>query len=142
MWFSKSIAEVLDEIKVDPSNGLSDDEAKIRLQTYGLNKLQAKKKKSVFRMFIAQLQDWLIYILFAAVIITIFLGQYTDSVIIILVITINAVLGVVQQVKAGKAIEALQKMAFPKALVRRNGIVKEISSSKVVPGDILILDAG
>ncbi|MDO9255351.1 MAG: cation-translocating P-type ATPase [Bacteroidales bacterium] len=142
MWFSKSIEEVLGEIKVDPSQGLSDNEAKIRLETYGPNKLHAKKKKSIFRMFIAQLQDWLIYILFAAVIITIFLGQYTDSVIIILVITINAILGVVQQVKAGKAIDALQKMAFPKALVRRGGIVKEISSWKVVPGDILILDAG
>jgi Ca2+-transporting ATPase len=78
----------------------------------------------------------------AAVVTTLFLGQYTDAVIIILVIVINAVLGVVQQVKAGKAIEALQKMAFPKALVRRSGVVKEIASGKVVPGDILILDAG
>jgi len=142
MWFSKSIEEVCGEIKVDPSKGLSDSEAKIRLETFGANKLQAKKKKSIFRMFIAQLQDWLIYILFAAVIITIYLGQYTDSVIIILVITINAILGVVQQVKAGKAIDALQKMAFPKALVLRDGVVNEISSWKVVPGDILILDAG
>ncbi len=142
MWFSKSIDEVLAEIDVDPSKGLSDDDAKIRLEKYGPNTLQAKKKKSIFRMFIAQLQNWLIYILFAAVIITLFLGQYTDSIIIILVITINAVLGLVQQVKAGKAIEALQKMVIPKALVRRDGIVKEITSAKVVPGDILILDAG
>jgi len=142
LWFSKSIEEVLVKIKVDPSKGLSDSEAKTRLGTYGPNKLQAKKKKSIFRMFIAQLQDWLIYILFAAVIITIYLGQYTDSVIIILVIAINAILGVVQQFKAGKAIDALQKMAFPKALILRNGVVNEISSWKVVPGDILILDAG
>ena len=142
MWFSKSIEEVLSGINVDPLKGLSDDEAKNRLETHGLNKLQAKKKKSIFLMFIAQLQDWLIYILFAAVIITLFLGQYTDSVIIILVITINAILGVVQQVKAGKAIEALQKMAIPKALVRRDGTVKEIDSWRVAFGDILILDAG
>ena len=142
MWFSKSIEEVLSGINVDPLKGLSDDEAKNRLETHGPNKLQAKKKKSIFLMFIAQLQDWLIYILFAAVIITLFLGQYTDSVIIILVITINAILGVVQQVKAGKAIEALQKMAIPKALVRRDGTVKEIDSWRVAPGDILILDAG
>ena len=142
MWFSKSIEEVLSGINVDPLKGLSDNEAKNRLETHGPNKLQAKKKKSIFLMFIAQLQDWLIYILFAAVIITLFLGQYTDSVIIILVITINAILGVVQQVKAGKAIEALQKMAIPKALVRRDGTVKEIDSWRVAPGDILILDAG
>jgi Ca2+-transporting ATPase len=142
MWFSESIAEVLTGINVDPSKGLSDEEASARLEIYGHNKLKAKKKKSIFLMFLAQLQDWLIYILFAAVIITFFLGQYTDAIIIILVITINAVLGVVQQVKAGKAIEALQKMAIPKALVLRDGITKEIFSWKVVPGDILILDAG
>ena len=92
MWFSKSIEEVLAGIKVNPSEGLTGKEAKTRLETYGPNKLQAKKKKSILLMFVAQLQDWLIYILFAAVIITIFLGQYTDAVIIVLVITINAVL--------------------------------------------------
>jgi len=142
MWYSKSIEEVLEEIKSDPLKGLSDEEAGARLEKYGPNKLKAKKKKSILLLFVAQLRDWLIYILFVAVIITLFLGHYTDAVIILLVITINALLGVVQQVKAGKAIDALQKMTFPKALVRRNGIVKEIDSGKVVPGDILILDAG
>ncbi|MDZ7774549.1 MAG: cation-translocating P-type ATPase, partial [Bacteroidales bacterium] len=93
-------------------------------------------------MFVAQLQEWLIYILFAAVIITLFMGEYIDAIIIILVIITNAVLGVIQEVKAGKAIEALKKMSFPKALVRRNGEVKEVNSNEVVPGDILILDAG
>ncbi len=141
-WFSKSIEEVLTGINVDPLKGLSEEEANARLEKHGPNELKAKKKKSIILMFIIQLQDWLIYILFAAVLITLYLGQYTDAIIIILVITINAVLGVVQQVKAGKAIEALQKMAFPKAIVLRNGITKEIFSWKVVPGDILILDAG
>jgi len=142
MWFSKSIEEVLEKLEVNPLQGLSDKEAEVRTEKYGANKLKAKKKKNIFLLFISQLQDWLIYILFAAVITTLFLGQYTDAIIIILVITINAVLGVVQQVKAGKAIEALQKMAFPKALVRRNGVDKEINSAELVPGDILILDAG
>jgi P-type Ca2+ transporter type 2C len=142
MWFTKSNDEVLKELGVDPLQGLSDGEAKIRLEKYGPNKLLAKKKKSIFRIFIEQLQDWLIYILFVAVVITLSLGEYIDSVIIILVIIINAVLGVIQEVKAGKAIEALQKMSHPKALVRRNGDVREIHSDQVVPGDILILDAG
>lgn len=93
-------------------------------------------------MFIAQLQDWLIYILLVAVFITLFLGEYVDATIIILVIIINAVLGVIQEVKAGKAIEALQKMSFPKALVRRDGEIKDVDSWKIVPGDILVLDAG
>ncbi len=142
MWFSKSIEAVLAESHVDPLQGLTDEEAKIRLEKFGENSLKAKKKKVIFLMFIAQLRDWLIYILLVAVIVTLFLGQYTDATIILLVIMINAVLGVVQQVKAGNAIEALQKLTFHKALVRRNGTVKEIASAKIVPGDILILDAG
>ena len=142
MWFTKSNEEVLNELDVDLLQGLSEEEAKIRLEKYGLNKLLAKKKKNILQLFVAQLQEWLIYILFAAVVITTFMGEYIDSVIILLVIIVNAVLGVVQEVKAGKAIEALQKMSFPKALVRRNGEVKEVDSEKIVPGDIIILDAG
>lgn len=142
MWFSKSIEEVLKEINVDAFSGLSEEEAKARLEKYGANQLISKKKKNIFQLFVAQLREWLIYILFAAVIITLFMGEYIDATIITLVIITNAVLGVIQEVKAGKAIEALQKMSFPKALVRRNGDVKEINSHEVVPGDILILDTG
>ena len=142
MWFTKSNEAVLNELNVDLSQGLSEEEAKIRLEKYGPNKLIAKKKKNIFQLFVAQLQEWLIYILFAAVIITLFMGEYIDAIIILLVIITNATLGVIQEVKAGKAIEALQKMSFPKALVRRNGEVKEVISHEVVPGDILILDTG
>ena len=142
MWFTKSNEEVLKELDVVVSQGLSAEEAKVRLEKYGPNQLLAKKKRSIFRLFIAQLQEWLIYVLFAAVVITVFMGEYVDAAIILLVITINAVLGVVQEVKAGKAIESLQKMTHPKALVRRNGEVVEIHSDQLVPGDILILDTG
>lgn len=142
MWFSKSIEDVLKEINVDALSGLSEEEAKIRLEKYGANQLLSKKRKNIFQLFVAQLREWLIYILLAAVVITLFMGEYIDATIIILVIITNAVLGVIQEVKAGKAIEALQKMSFPKALVRRNGEVKEINSHQVVPGDILMLDAG
>jgi len=142
MWFTKSNEEVLNELIVDPLQGLSDTEAKVRLGKYGQNKLLGKKKKSIFSMFTEQLQDWLIYILLVAVFITLFLGEYIDATIIVIVIIVNAVLGVIQEVKAGKAIEALQKMSHPKVLVRRNGEVKQINSDQVIPGDILILDAG
>ena len=70
MWFSKSTEEVLKEINVNPSQGLTDEEAKARLLKYGANKLTGKKKKSILQLFFTQLQEWLIYILFAAVIIT------------------------------------------------------------------------
>jgi Ca2+-transporting ATPase len=142
MWSSKSKEEVLKEFNVDPLQGLSEAEVNAGLDKYGANKLLGKKKKSIFLLFISQLKDWLIYILLVAVVITLFLSEYVDAIIIVLVIIINSVLGVIQQVKADKAIKALQKMTFPKALVRRNGEVNEVDSEKVVPGDILILDAG
>lgn len=93
-------------------------------------------------MFFAQLHDWLIYILLVAVIITASMGEYIDALIILLVITINACLGVIQEYKANKAIDALKNMSSPQALVRRDGKVQEIASSDLVPGDIVILDAG
>ena len=130
------------QLQVDPTRGLTEEEAKRRLAASGPNKLKGQKKKTVFQLFFAQLRDWLIYVLFAAVAITLFMGEYIDAVIILLVITLNAVLGVIQEVKAGNAIEALQKMSTPRALVRRDGIVKEVDSEALVPGDLLILDTG
>jgi len=142
MWYTKSAEEVLEKLRVDPSKGLTEEEAKKRLEETGPNRLKTQKRKSILQLFLAQLRDWLIYVLFAAVVITLFMGEYIDAVIILMVIILNAVLGVIQEVKAGNAIEALQKMSSPKALVRRDGEVKEIESEKLVPGDILILDAG
>lgn len=142
MWFAKSEEELLKELNVDPSLGLSEKEAALRLDKYGANKLKGKKKESVLQLFVKQLQQWLIYVLFAAVVITLFMGEYIDSIIILLVIFVNAILGVIQEVKAGKAIEALQKMTQTKVLVRRDGETREIDSEKIVPGDILILDTG
>lgn len=142
MWFSKSSVEALKELDVDPVTGLSDTEAKLRFDKYGLNKLEGKAKKSLLSLFISQLKDMLIYVLLAAAIITLIIGETADSIIILLVIILNAVIGVIQEYKAEKAVEALQKMTTPKSLVRRGGIIKEINSWEVVPGDIIILDAG
>lgn len=142
MWYSKSIAETLQQLNVNPETGLSADEAQKRRAEYGSNELRGKKQKTVLQMFISQLNDWLIYILFAAVVITALMGEYIDSVIIILVILVNAGIGVFQEMKAGKAIEALMKMASPKALVKRESHISEINSSDLVPGDIVMLEAG
>ena len=142
MWFSKSQNEVLKEFGVDSSVGLSESEAKARLDKYGLNKLKGKPKKSILTLFLSQLKDMLIYVLLAATIITLIIGEIADSVIILLVIILNAVIGVIQEYKAEKAVEALQKMTTPKSVVRRDGVIKEINSENVVPGDIIILDAG
>ncbi len=142
MWFSKSQEEVLKEFNVDPLIGLTSQEVKLRLDKYGENKLKGKPKKSLISLFFAQLKDMLIYVLLGASVITIVIGEYVDAIIILLVVVLNAVIGVVQEHKAGKAIEALQKMTTPKSLVRRDGEVKEINSEELVPGDIVIIDAG
>jgi Ca2+-transporting ATPase len=142
MWFSKSQSEVVKEFGVNPAIGLSGEEAKARLSKYGYNKLKGKKKKSILTLFLSQLKDMLIYVLLAAAVITLLIGEIADSVIIMLVIILNAVIGVIQESKAEKAVEALQKMTTPKSVVRRDGVIQEINSEEVVPGDIVILDAG
>ncbi|NLK97299.1 MAG: cation-translocating P-type ATPase, partial [Epulopiscium sp.] len=109
---------------------------------YGQNKLKGKPKKSLISLFFAQLKDMLIYVLLSAAVITVVIGEYVDAIIILLVVILNAVIGVVQEYKAEKAIEALQKMTTPKSLVRRDGEIKEISSEQIVPGDIVIIDTG
>lgn len=142
MWFSKSTEEIFKELDVNPLTGLTNSEAKARLEKYGMNKLEGKPKKSLLSLFLAQLKDMLIYVLLGAAVITLFIGEYVDAVIIILVVILNAVIGVVQEAKAEKAVEALQQMTTPRSLVRRDGEAKEINSEEVVPGDIIILDAG
>lgn len=142
MWFSKSQSEVLNELNVNSATGLSSAEAKARLEKYGQNKLKGKPKKSLVALFFAQLQDMLIYVLLGAAVITVFINEYVDAIIILLVVLINAAIGVFQEFKAEKAVEALQQMTTPRSLVRRDSEVKEINSEELVPGDIIIIDAG
>ncbi|NLK99947.1 MAG: cation-translocating P-type ATPase [Clostridiales bacterium] len=142
MWFIKSQEEILKELNVDPEIGLSKEEAANRLEQYGRNKLKGKPKKSVLALFLSQLKDMLIYVLLGAAAITIAIGEYSDAIIILLVVALNAIIGVAQESKAEKAVEALQKLTTPKSLVRRGGEILEINSEEVVPGDIIILDAG
>ena len=145
MWFTKSQEAVLKELNVNSKTGLSTEEAKKRLEKYGLNKLKGKPKKSLLQLFLAQLKDVLIYVLIGAAIINIIAHGtegIPDALIILAVVLINALVGVIQESKAEKALEALQQMTAPKSLVRRNGEVIEINSEELVPGDILIIDAG
>ncbi|MDT9337348.1 calcium-transporting P-type ATPase, PMR1-type [Clostridium perfringens] len=142
MWYKKSKNEILKDLDVDEKNGLSSTEALRRLEKYGKNKLETKKKKTLFKQFLSQLKDVMIYILIIAAIISAFLGEISDALIILLVIIINAVIGVVQESKAEKALDALKELSTPKALVKRDGSLKEILSEDIVPGDIVIIDAG
>ncbi|NLK93666.1 MAG: calcium-translocating P-type ATPase, PMCA-type [Clostridiales bacterium] len=142
MWFNKKIEEVLRELNSDSNTGLSSSEAESRLNSYGENKLAEKPKKSLIARFFSQINDAMIYILFGASIISFIMGEVSDSIIILVVVIINALIGLIQESKAEKALEALKNMSTPKAIVKRNGEIIEISSLDVVIGDIVIIDAG
>lgn len=142
MWYAKSKTELEKILNTSIVNGLNSDEVNERVKKYGLNKLAVKKGKSTIRLFFEQLNDALIYILIGAAVISGLLGEISDAIIIGAVVLINAVVGVIQESKAEQALEALKKMASPKAVVKRDGSLKEIPSEEVVPGDIIIIDAG
>lgn len=113
-----------------------------RLEKYGKNKLDQGKKKSIVQRFLEQLRDPMIIVLIIAAAISCGVGEIADAVIILTVVVLNSILGVVQEGKAEKAIEALQKMSSPFSRVRRNGQVVQIKSDEIVPGDIVLLEAG
>src|SRR5471030_2892095 len=142
MWFDTTSQDILRKLNVDPNIGLSELEAKNRLEKNGENKLDSQKKKNTWQLFLSQINDVMIYILLGAAIISAFMKEYSDAVIILIVILINALIGVVQESKAEKSLEALKKLSTPKAIVKREGNIKEIPSEEVVIGDIIILDAG
>ena len=145
-WFNKSIEEVKEELKVG-TQGLSDEQVKEKREFYGLNELQAKKKKSLIVKFLEQFKDFMIIILIIAAVISGAVGYYqgegiTDSIIILIVVIVNAIIGVAQESKAEKSLEALQKLSSHVTKVIRNGKVAVIPSKELVPGDTVILDTG
>lgn len=142
MYADQNTAEVIKQLESSRETGLSVMTADARLGQYGPNRLEEQKKKGVFTLFMEQLNDPLIYILMAAIAISLFLKEAGDAAIIAAVIILNSVVGVIQEDKARKAIEALQKLSSPKALVLREGKQYEIPSVQLVRGDIVFLEAG
>lgn len=142
MYAAKNKAEVIRQLESNSERGLSLAEAEARLQKYGTNRLKEQKKKGIFSLFMEQLNDPLIYILMVAIAISLFLGEAGDAAIIGAVIILNSVVGAMQEDKARKAIEALQQLSSPRALVMREGKKYEIPSSQLVPGDIVFLETG
>ena len=148
MWETLRKEEVFRKLETDGRNGLQQEEVKKRQQKYGKNKLKDKPKESILIKFIKQFNDFMIIILIIASIVSAAISSiqgendYIDSIIIIAIVVLNAIMGVVQEAKAEKSIEALQEMTPPKAKVTRDGITKEINAEELVPGDSIILEAG
>lgn len=133
--------EVMEQLRVK-KGGLSTSEAAARLEKYGPNELSRSKKNSALWVFVRQFSSFIIWILIAAAIISMLLGEYKDAILIGIILLVNALLGFFQEYKAEKAIEALRRMASPKATVIRDGQILEIDACAVVKGDIIILTAG
>ncbi|MEC1721613.1 cation-translocating P-type ATPase [Schinkia azotoformans] len=142
MWYTKDTERVSIDLETNTETGLTNVEAKKRLDQVGANEFSEHKKESIFTLFFRQINSLLIYILIGAALISAFVGEYSDAIIIVLVILLNTIIGVIQESKAEKALEELKKMTTPKAIVKRDGMTVEIPSEHVVPGDIVIIDAG
>lgn len=140
--YKQELEEVLATYSVNPSSGLSDREVADQFEKYGYNRLEEEKGESFWRKLLRQFQDFLVLILIVASIFSAATGDFFEAALIIAIVILNALLGVYQEGRAEKAVEALQKMASPTARLLRNGKQVEIPSEEVVPGDIVLLEAG
>ena len=146
-WFNKSIKDVEEELKTDINKGLNLEEVKNRQEKYGYNELKAAKKKTLLQRFLDQFKDFSIIVLIIAALVSGAVGiaegeGITDTIIILIVVLVNAIIGVTQEAKAEKSLEALQKLTDHAAKVIRNGEVTVIPARELVPGDIVVLDTG
>lgn len=140
-WHLTSIEETLQVTDSKPA-GLTADEASERLAKHGPNILREKKKKPAWLMLLSQFKDVMILMLIAAAIISGLVGELSDTVVILIIVLLNAVVGFIQEYRAEKAMEALKKMSAPSASVRRSSATMLIPAAELVPGDIVALEAG
>lgn len=141
-WHSLSIEEITQKLKVDLKKGLSEKEAKKRIEKFGKNVISKEKKLTNLKIFISQFKSPLIYILIVAGIITFFLGKKTDTLVILIAVLINTFFGFWEERKTAKVLEKLKKVLKTKATVLRGGVKKEIFKEDLVVGDIIFLRAG
>ena len=146
-WFNKTVEQVESELKTNQSKGLTSQVVEENRAKYGLNELQEKKKDSLFKKFMAQFKDFSIIVLIIAAIVSGVVGVMegegvTDTIIILIVVLLNAIIGVVQESKAEKSLEALKKLSAHAAKVIRDGKEQVIPARELVPGDLVIIETG
>lgn len=148
MWHTLSTKDVEHQMQTNIEYGLNDRQVEEKRRTFGINQLDEKKKENIFIKFLKQFNDFMIIILIIASIISAVVAKiegsndYFDSIIIIAIVVFNAIMGLIQEAKAEKSLEALKKMSAPTCKVRRNGKVYTIKGEELVPGDIVLLEAG
>ncbi len=141
-WHAMEASQVVRELKTDPYQGLTRDEVKRRLDAYGFNELKKEERISPLTLFINQFKNTLILILIVAIILSALVGEVVDAAVIAIIVIFCAILGFVQEYRAERALEALKKMLTPTITVLREGREEEVPSKELVPGDILLLEAG
>jgi len=140
-YSKKNIKEVLSEFDVNQKNGLSEEDLAARITKYGENKLNIKLV-SAWNILFRQFKSAFIYLLLGAIVLTLFLGEWTNALMIFLFLAVNTVLGFLQEYHSEKTVQLLNKYALPRAKVLRSGVVKQISADKLVVGDIIYLETG
>jgi len=140
-WHLEDTTQVLEKLRTQ-KQGLSASEAQNRLQTYGKNELESKAKKPAWLMFLGQFKDVMIIILLLAAVVSGLIGDLKDTLLIALIVLLNAIIGFLQEYRAEKAMEALKKMATTNTKVKRDEQIAYLNSAEIVPGDIVLLEAG
>lgn len=140
-FYRSTAQEVMKKLDVT-THGLSDFEVRFRQKKYGYNELKEGKRKNIFQVFLEQFQDFLVIILIFSAIISMFLKDIESSLVILVVLLLNAVLGTVQHIRAEKSLDSLKELSAPISKVKRNGEIIEIPSREVIVGDVLILETG
>lgn len=142
MYEQKTIEEVCRELQTDRNRGLDSVEAGVRLKDFGRNELKEAKPKTLPETFLEQLMDPLIYVLLAATAVSFLLREASDAIIILVVVFVNAVVGMIQEGKAKRALDSLKKLTSPRAYVIRDGKKQDIPAAELVKGDLVCLEAG
>ncbi|MDD4066786.1 MAG: calcium-translocating P-type ATPase, PMCA-type [Clostridia bacterium] len=147
LWFNEDISEIANRLGTDIVNGLTDEQYKNKLAEFGYNELKEKDKSTILEKFLNQFKDFMIIILIIAAVVSGIVSMsegegLTDSIIILCIVIVNAVIGVVQEVKAENSLEALKKMSGYSATVIRDGKTEIVATKELVPGDIVILETG
>jgi Ca2+-transporting ATPase len=142
LWALSPPREIYKNFEVEPGRGLTESEASRRLKQWGSNALQEKKQKGIIEIFLDQFKDFMVLVLLAATLISGLLKEYNDALTIIIIVILNAILGFIQEYRAERSFAALKKLSASRGKVLRDGLRQEIPTEKVVPGDIVFLEAG
>src|SRR3970040_1004295 len=141
-WYQLSVQDVVRQLETDPARGLSDGEARRRLEKHGPNELIERGGRTEGQILVEKVTNILTLILIGAAAVSIFLGDILDAIVIMAIVVLNALLGFSQEYRAEQAMAALKRMAVPTVRVRRDGKVQEISARDLVPGDVVLLETG